>query len=105
MKTEQPVSLETLARGAVEEQFSYELTRVLANVADPNTNPCAVRSITIKIEFRPDMRRESVSIRASATSKLVANEPTTTTLFIEERNGSVVATEISGYDQAELPLK
>lgn len=105
MKQEQLVSLETLARGAVQEQFDYELTRVLANIVDPNTNPCAARTITLKVVLKPDMRRESAGVLVSASSKLAANIPVTTTLFIEERNQSVIATEMSGYDQAELPLK
>ncbi|BAS55293.1 MULTISPECIES: hypothetical protein [Leptolyngbya] len=105
MKREQLVSLETIARGAVAEQFDYELTKVLGNIVDPNTNPCEARTITIKVVFKPDMRRESAAIKASASSSLAANIPVTTTLFIEERGNSVIATEMSGYDQAELPLK
>jgi hypothetical protein len=83
MHKERLVSLETLARGAVQEAFDHELTRVLGNIVDPNTNPCAPRTITVKVVFKPDMKRETAAVTVSADSKLAANLPISTTLFID----------------------
>jgi hypothetical protein len=105
MLQDQIIQLSTIARGALEEQFNHEFNRVIANIADPNTNPCEARTITVKVVLKPDMRRESAAIKVSASSSLAGNIPATSTIFIEERGGKIFATEMSGYDQAELALQ
>lgn len=44
---EEELSLASLAQGAAEELFAYELGRVLANVADVNTAAMAEREIVV----------------------------------------------------------
>lgn len=98
------VSLDTLARGAVNEQFGYNLTKVVNNILDPNTNPCKARTIIIKIELKPDMKREMVSVKVGSSCSLQPDEPVTTTLFIEPGKDGNKVSEFNGYEQEEIPM-
>lgn len=42
------VSLDTLGGGAAVERFNYELSRVLENILDLNTNPTAGRQVQLR---------------------------------------------------------
>lgn len=93
-----------LARGAVSEKFNAALTKVIANILDPNTNPCAVRKIVITFEFKPNMKREMAEVKTKVDVKLVSEEPCETSIFIEPgRNGQFSVTEYNGYEQEFIP--
>jgi hypothetical protein len=70
----QPINLVTLAGGAAVERFDRELSRVLNNIADVNTDAEQVREITLKIKFKPTAEREHglIAVRVGAESKLAA---------------------------------
>ncbi len=100
-----PISLETLCQGRVEELFSGELSRVLQNIADPNTDPTKERVIKLEIKIKPTMNRDSAAVKVSAASKLAAPLPQVATVFIEYGKGGVIlASEYNGYDQPTLPF-
>lgn len=100
-----PISLETLCQGGVEESFSTELSRVLQNIADPTTDPTAERAIKIEIKIKPTAKRDSATVKVSATSKLAAPLPQVATVFIAQGKGGVIfASEYDGYDQPTLPF-
>ncbi len=93
-----------LAGGAVAEKFNAALTKVIANILDPNTNPCAARKIVITLEFKPNMKREMAEVKAKVDLKLVAEEPCETSIFIESgRDGHFNVTEFNGYEQESIP--
>lgn len=96
------IDLSTIARGAVNEQFEYALNEVLENISDPNTNPASARTITIKLTFKPDMKRESAMVQCNVTNSLAPALPASTSIYIEKVGASIVATEAIGYEQGDL---
>lgn len=69
------VTLAALNDGAAEQLFAREFERTLENIADPNTDPEAKRTITLKIEITADPERRNAEIIISANSKLAAMRP------------------------------
>lgn len=63
------MSIETINDGAVLEQANDEIARIIANILDVNTEAEKTRELTVKIKFKPDADRNSVSISHQATSK------------------------------------
>lgn len=89
------LELSSLAGGAIEEQFAHELGTVLANIADPNTDPKTARTLTIKLTFKPDEERHIASVGIETRSILAPRKGTQTKIMIDrDRTGSVVAAEL-----------
>lgn len=82
---EEQVSLSTLASGAAVERFDHELQRVIDNIADYNTDPKAVREVSLKVKIRPNDDRSFSVVEIIATSKIAPIKPETTSLYL---NGS-----------------
>ena len=47
-------SIIDMAQGAVVERIDYEMSRMIDNIIDPNTDPKKKRTLTIKIDITPD---------------------------------------------------
>ncbi len=75
-------SILEMCNGAFQERADYEMKRIIENILDPNTDPAAKRSITIKIELKPDAERTNVAVYCSAKSTLAPTHPVTTMLYI-----------------------
>lgn len=89
-----PVSLATIANGAVVELFQAEMTRVLENIADINTDPEAKRTITIQVEFKPEgVKRDNADVKVKCTSKLAGILTINTAIFMGTKDGKLVAVE------------
>ena len=99
--TEDRVSLETIGGGAAIEKFDDELQRVADNIIDPNTDPKAVREVTLKIKIKPDAEREWGSVTISATSKLAPMQPYPTQVILGKRGGKGVMVE---YNPKQMKL-
>lgn len=89
----QNVTLDTIGGGALVELFEAELSRVLANIADPNTDDKAARVITIAVKFKPNRDRDASSVEIACTSKLAGIMKVSTNLFIGRHAGKLVAVE------------
>ena len=89
----EPVTLGTIAGGALEELFGAELTKVLANIQDVNTDPKAKRSIGIKLEFAPSEDREMTEVKVTCNAKLAGLLTVKTRAFLGRQNGRLVAVE------------
>lgn len=100
MKVEN-VTLENLKGGAVSDLFAVELERVLRDIADPNAEPCATRSIALTFAFCPADDRSRVSLTVKAKTKLGGTKPTATTIYTAEREGRVLACE---FDPRQLTI-
>ena len=88
-------SLLQMAKGAIQERVDYEVTKVIDNILDVNTDPLAKRKVTLLVELKPDEDRQVVKITASATSKLAPTSPVGTSLVITaDRNGEMMLAEI-----------
>lgn len=93
MNALQTVTLETIAGGAIKELFETELSRVLENIADINTDPAQKRTITINVEFKPGAKRDTADVKLKCGSKLAGIMTVNTALFMGKQNGKLVAVE------------
>ena len=46
--------------GGILESADIELERIMANIQDINTSPIKKRTMTIKVSFTPDIKREKL---------------------------------------------
>lgn len=79
---ENTTSILQMARGAIQERVDYEVSKVVDNILDLNTDPTAKRKITLTIELKPDENRQFIKIAASSKSQLAPVLPVGTTLGI-----------------------
>lgn len=89
----QGVTLDTIGGGALAELFAAELTRVLANIADPNTDPEQKRAIGITVSFTPNRDRDVADVKLSCTSKLAGIMTVSTQVFMGKAGGKLIAVE------------
>lgn len=61
-------SILQMARGAIQERVDYEISRIVDNILDVNTEACAKRKLTLTIELKPDENRQYIKIAASASA-------------------------------------
>ena len=93
---ENRTSILQMARGAIHERIDYEMSKVIDNILDPNTEATAKRKLVLTIEFKPDSNRQTVSVTSVAKSTLCATNPVATALYItgEDGTGEVTAVEM-----------
>lgn len=65
----EPTNLGSIARGALLELFEKSALKVAQNIADTSTNATAVRTITLKLKFKPDVDRRAVQVITTAECK------------------------------------
>lgn len=88
------VTLETIGGGALAQLFGAELDRVMANIADINTDPNQKRTITMTVELTPEgVKRDSLKAKIKCNSKLAGIMTVNTQLFMGRQNGKLVAVE------------
>ena len=104
-----------MASGAIQERVDYEMSKIIDNILDPNTNPNGKRKLNLVIEFVPDSERQIVSVRTTAKSTLCPTNPVSTSLWITgDTQGDVTAVEmvpnipgqidVFGNEQAPAPV-
>lgn len=88
--------LSELANGAIQEKLDYELQKVFNNIHDKNTKAQDKRSITIKLEFKPDENRQTIAVTSDFTTKLANVEGVSTTVLTGKdlTTGKVEAKEL-----------
>lgn len=69
------ISILDMMNGAIGERVAYELTRIMKNCRDLNTEAKKARTLTIKLSIVPTENRDSVAVRAEVASKLVPVKP------------------------------
>lgn len=88
-------SILRMASGAIEEKVDYEVSRVIDNILDLNTDPKAKRKITITLVFQPDAERKHIAIAAEAKSTLAPTAAVSTSMMItSDGNGEMVVAEM-----------
>lgn len=94
MAEDRKSSILQMAKGAIQERVDYEVSKVIDNILDANTEPTAKRKIKLVIEMKPDENRQFIRLAASATSTLAPVVPVGTTLGIAaDENGEMVIVE------------
>ena len=58
------ISILDMMNGAIGERTAYELTRIMKNCRDLNTEAKKARTLTIKLSIVPTENRDSVAVRA-----------------------------------------
>lgn len=77
------------------ERIDYEMTKVVDNILDPNTEATAKRKVQLTIEFRPDSNRQTVSVACGVKSALCPTNPVATSPYITGNEfGEVTAVEM-----------
>lgn len=87
------VTLDSIGGGALSELFGAELARILANIADPNTDPKAKRTVTIQVSFKANRDRDVADVALTCTSKLAGIMTVSTQLFMGKHQGQLIAVE------------
>ena len=93
------VSLEAIDGGRVLKQANYEIEKALENIKDPNTSPEQVRTVVVKLKFKPESDRKSVNVTYHAESKLASDVPGTELI----RMGPDGCGFVSSMEQLDLP--
>lgn len=89
------IDLSNLAGGAVAEKFNLELDKVLANIADPNTDAKRNRTLTVKLTFKADENRDIATVGIETSSSLAPTKGVMTRLMLDrDRQGNVVGSEL-----------
>lgn len=95
MTNDQRSSLLQMAKGAIQERVDYEVSRVVDNILDMNTEAKVKRKVVLTIVMVPDDDRQVVKIEASAKSTLAPVTPVGTSLVITaDGNGEMILAEI-----------
>ncbi len=90
--SEELVTIASIGNGAILELFERELKRVLANIADVNTSPKAMREITIKVSLKPDDESRGVAAATlEVKSKLAPAKPVKSVIYIGKKDNELVA--------------
>jgi hypothetical protein len=89
--TLEAMTLETFDGGGMAEQANAALAEIVRNIRDVNADPKAVRSLDIKIQFKPGDDREKLAIKYSVNPKLAGPPP-------------VITTGYAGYDEDGQPV-
>lgn len=71
----QEVTLDTLNMGAARELFEEAWRRLLVNVADDNTKPTAVRTLSLQIKVKPNDDRSSATTTVAVKESLAPLNP------------------------------
>lgn len=90
---EVPVTISTIANGALFELVDRELERVVADILDLNTEAEAKRSVSIKITIAPDKNRGFGVAMIEVSSSLGKPKPVGSTMFFGRKNGKIVVLE------------
>lgn len=78
----QKIRIDSFAGGVLKEKFEEELTKVLENIADPNTKEETVRKISLDIKFKPDSDREIAQVEINSKSALAGTKSVGTMIMI-----------------------
>jgi len=99
--SEQKITLQTMAAGALEELFERELDRISTDILDLNTEATAVREITIKIKVKPDENRNFGSVGITVDSKTGSSKPVGSIFSFGRKGNRAVASE---FEPSQKPL-
>ncbi len=103
-------SIMEFSDGAILERIDKEYAKVLANIADINTDAIKPRTITVTLRVQADHERKNPTITVVTASKLQPTNPVKVNLFdtkmADEKTGEVVYVqrELSGLADGQLNL-
>lgn len=96
------INIGNINDGAAIEAFDLELRKVLENIADLSTVATATRSITLRVDFKPESDRCKVHTELSVSCKLAGIEKHIAKMFVAKTDqGALVALDA---DPRQMPL-
>ena len=102
---EQKNSILQMAKGAFQERVDYEMSRVVDNILDMNTQATAKRKITLTIELQPDAERRVIHVAVQAKAALASTNPVSTALYItNDEHGEMFVAEMQPQDPGQFRL-
>lgn len=97
-------SILEMANGAFKERADYEMSRLIANILDPNTSATAKRKLVLTLELKADDTRQNIGVSVTAKSTLAATNPVTTSLYVADKDNVVeMVPQIPGQFGLETP--
>lgn len=64
------LNIGNICEGAVPERFTHEMEQILRNIADPNTDPEATRTLTLEFKIKPSPDRKAAIVSLILKSKV-----------------------------------
>ncbi len=96
MENTRKSSILDMAKGAISEACDVEVSKVIANILDENTQATKKREVNIKLTFTPSADRSQVNVSAQATSKLAPINSVETALYCgKDGSGNIQAVELT----------
>ena len=74
-------SILEMCNGAFQERADYEMSRLIENIMDVNTDATAKRKLTIALELIPDANRQNIAVKCNVKSALAPISPVVTMLY------------------------
>jgi hypothetical protein len=88
-------SILDMAMGAIKERADYEMSKIIDNIQDINVQAEKKRTMTIQIDFEPDITRNKMTVSAAVKSKLAPTAPVSTMLYAApDSNGEIAYKEM-----------
>lgn len=89
------IDLNKFAGGAVAEKLNMELQKVLANIADPNTDHKKARKVSLTLTLKANEQRGLAVVMADVKSTLAPSKGVETQMMIDmDGQGNVVGAEL-----------
>jgi hypothetical protein len=88
------INLGNLCGGAALEVFEDAVAKIMANIADINTDPTQKREIVLKFSFKPSESREVGEAMVKCETKLASIKAAKGNFFLAKRGG-----QVKGYAQ------
>jgi len=102
------LNYESLGEDGLGEIANVALAQIVNNIGDPNTEPKAVRELTIKVKFKPNEQRNMPTLTYAVTSKLAPVKPVEIMAMVDrgaDGLDTLFIPEIGTRpDQLELPI-
>lgn len=101
------IDFNEFAGGALIEQLNIELSKVLENIADPNTPSKTLRKLTLTLSFKPDEERDLSTVDIKTQSKLAPPKPLSTKIIIDRdlNTGKIVGAEYKKQMPGQLSIE
>ena len=96
------VNIGNINEGAAIDAFDLELRKILENIADLSTVATATRSITLRVDFKPESDRCKVHTEFRCTSKTAPIETHKSQIYVgRTEEGALIAFDA---DPRQMPL-
>lgn len=97
-------SMLDMANGAIKERTDIEMSKIIKNILDVNTNPTKSRKMTLTLTFTPDAQRQVIAVKCEAKSALQPSTPVAMSLYVGEFAGEIQAVEMKPQVPGQMDL-